>query len=79
MTNVFSKRLVGAVGAVALTGGALGVVAPAQAVTASLTYTCTSLAFTGAKPFTMVADRGGSRTARRSPRPPPPRSPCPRT
>ncbi|MEO5854268.1 MAG: DUF6801 domain-containing protein [Nocardioides sp.] len=61
MTNVFSKRLVGAVGAVALTGGALGVVAPAQAVTDPMTYTCTSLAFTGAKQFTMVADTDAPR------------------
>ena len=51
----------GAVGAVALTCGALGVVAPAQAVTASPTYTCTSLAFTGARQFTMVADTDAPR------------------
>lgn len=56
MTFVISKRLVGAFGAVALTGGTLGVVAPAQAVTPSLTYTCTSPVFTGPKQLTMVAD-----------------------
>lgn len=61
MTSVISKRLVGTVGAVALAGGTLGVVAPALAVTPSLAYTCTSLAFAGPKQFTMVADTDAPR------------------
>ena len=40
MTFRNRTRLVGAVGAVALTGGVLGVVAPAQAATGTLAYTC---------------------------------------
>jgi hypothetical protein len=50
-----NPRLLGALGALALTGGALGVVAPASAATGTLAYTCT-VPVSGAKPFTAVAD-----------------------
>lgn len=59
MSVDFSKRLVGAVGALtvgALTATALGVFAPAAASSAALTYTCISPGFAGPKQFTMVAD-----------------------
>lgn len=50
-----NPRLLGALGALALTGGALGVVAPAGAATGTLAYTCT-VPVSGAKQFTAVAD-----------------------
>ncbi len=50
-----NPRLLGALGALALTGGALGVVAPSSAATGTLAYTCT-VPVSGAKPFTAVAD-----------------------
>jgi hypothetical protein len=60
MTVELSKRFVGAVGALALTGGALGAVAPAHAASAALTYTCTGTA-PGPGTYTMVADTDAPR------------------
>ena len=54
MTSPLKTRLLSAVAAVTLTGGALGAMAPADAVTGTLAYTCT--AFGQPKAFTMVAD-----------------------
>ena len=50
-----SNRLVGAAGAVALAAGTLGVMAPADAATGTLTYTC-AVPTLGDQQFTMVAD-----------------------
>jgi len=50
-----NSRVLGALGALALAGGALGVVAPSSAATGTLAYTCT-VPVSGAKPFTAVAD-----------------------
>ena len=50
-----SSRLVGAAGAVALAAGTLGVMAPTDAATGTLTYTC-AVPGLGDQPFTMVAD-----------------------
>jgi hypothetical protein len=61
MTVDLSKRLVGAVGALALTGGALGAVAPAHAASATLTYTCTGTAPGTAGTYTLVADTDAPR------------------
>ncbi len=55
MSVVLNTRLIAAAGALALSGTALGVVAPANAATGTLTYTCTVPA-SGAKQFTAVAD-----------------------
>ena len=52
MTNVFGQ---------APGGSRRGCRPDLQAVTASPTYTCTSLAFTGARQFTMVADTDAPR------------------
>ncbi len=55
MTFPFPSRFAGAAGAVALAAGTLGVVAPADAATGTLTYTCAVLSL-GDQQFTMVAD-----------------------
>ena len=54
MTLARNTRLLGAATVVALTAGALGVVAPAAATSAPLAYTCAVLGQT--RTFTMVAD-----------------------
>jgi uncharacterized protein DUF6801 len=61
MTVDLSKRLVGAVGALALTGGALGAVAPAHAASAALTYACTGTVPGTSGTYTMVADTDAPR------------------
>jgi len=55
MTFGLNKRLVGAVGAIALTGGTVAVTTPAEAATGTLAYTCT-VPLQGLKQFTAVAD-----------------------
>ena len=59
MTSRLTTRLVGAASVVALTGGTLGVLAPAGAATGSLAYTCPVLGTP--KTFTMVADTDAPR------------------
>jgi hypothetical protein len=56
MTVRFRTRLVGAAGALALVGGAIGVTSPAEAASATLTYTCTSPALGAPSQFTAVFD-----------------------